>query len=159
MPEGAARGAKFLEIAKLATERVKKPEVCIDLWNEVVANDPENAEALNALAGLHERQKDWDALAEVLRKQVDITFEPKPKEALLGKLGALYGERLNNDGGRRGVAAAPRAEPAGSQGAGGPQEEVPHARPLGRSRGLLRRERQVGRVHPRPRVTGGQGDR
>ena len=24
--------AKFKQIAKLATERVKKPEVCIDLW-------------------------------------------------------------------------------------------------------------------------------
>lgn len=97
MPEGGARGAKFLEIAKLATERVKKPEVCIDLWNEVIANDPENAEALNALSGLHERAKDWTALASVLEKQVDTTFDAKAKEALLGKLGALYGERLNDD--------------------------------------------------------------
>src|SRR5262245_9280508 len=97
MPEGSARGAKFLEIAKLATERVKKPEVCIDLWNEVIANDPENNEALNALAGLHERAKDFPALASVLQKQVDITFDVKAKEVLLGKLGALYGERLNND--------------------------------------------------------------
>jgi tetratricopeptide (TPR) repeat protein len=97
LPEGALRGSKFLEIAKLATERVKKPEVCIELWNEVIANDPENHEALNALAGLHERAKDWPALGEVLQKQVDNTFDPKLKEALLGKLGALYGERLNDD--------------------------------------------------------------
>ena len=97
MPEGGARGAKFLEIAKLATERVKKPEVCIDLWNEVIANDAENHEALNALAGLHERAKDWTALGVVLQKQVDSTFDAKAKEALLGKLGALYGERLNDD--------------------------------------------------------------
>src|SRR5262249_21235128 len=69
MPEGGARGAKFLEIAKLATERVKKPEVCIELWNEVVANDPENTQALDALASLHERQKGWAQLAEVLQKQ------------------------------------------------------------------------------------------
>ncbi len=97
LPEGATRGAKFLEVAKLATERVKKPEVCIDLWNEVIANDPENAEALNALSGLHERAKDWSALAAVLQKQVDSTFDAKAKENLLGKLGALYGERLNDD--------------------------------------------------------------
>jgi tetratricopeptide (TPR) repeat protein len=97
LPEGGARGAKFLEVAKLATERVKKPEVCIDLWNEVIANDPENAEALNALAGLHERAKDFTALAAVLQKQVDSTFDAKAKEVLLGKLGALFGERLNDD--------------------------------------------------------------
>lgn len=97
LPEGGTRAAKFLEIAKLATERVKKPEVCIDLWNEVINNDAENHEALNALAGLHERAKDFQALAVVLQKQVDITFDVKAKEALLGKLGALYGERLNDD--------------------------------------------------------------
>ena len=97
MPSGPARAEKFLEIAKLATERVKKPEVCVELWDEVLADDPENAEALNALSGLHERAKDWDKLGVVLQKQVEITADFKAKEALLGKLGALYGERINND--------------------------------------------------------------
>ena len=97
LPEGGVRGAKYLEIAKLATERVKKPEVCIELWNEVLANDGENVEALNALAGLHERAKEWQALAVVLQKQVDTTFDSAAKQNLLGKLGALYGERLNDD--------------------------------------------------------------
>lgn len=97
MPGGGARAAKFLEIAKLATERVKKPDVCIELWNEVIENEPENAEALGALAGLHERAKDWGALASVLQKQVDVTFDAKAKENLLGKLGQIYGERLNDD--------------------------------------------------------------
>ena len=97
IPDGPVKAAKFLEISRLATERVKKPEVCIELWNEVIANEPDNAEALNALAGLHERAKDWPALADVLQKQVDSTFDPKAKENLLGKLGQLYGERLNND--------------------------------------------------------------
>src|SRR5262249_26671132 len=96
MPYGAARSAKFLEVAKLATERVKKPEICTELWNEVIANDPENAEALNALAGLHERAKDWTALASVLQKQVDVTYDSKAKETLFGKLGPLYGERIND---------------------------------------------------------------
>ncbi len=97
MPPGPARADRFLEIAKLATERVKKPEVCIELWDEVLNDDPENNEALNALSGLHERAKDWDKLAVVLQKQVEVTADFKAKEALLGKLGALYGERLNND--------------------------------------------------------------
>ena len=97
MSFGALRSAKFLEVAKLATERVKKPEICTELWNEVIANDPENAEALNALAGLHERAKDWTALASVLEKQVDSTFDSTAKQNLLSKLGALYGERLNDD--------------------------------------------------------------
>src|SRR5580658_4638409 len=55
---GPERATKFLEIAKLATERVKKPEVCIELWQEVLENDPVNAEALAALSLLYERAKD-----------------------------------------------------------------------------------------------------
>ena len=60
---------------------------------------------------------------------------------------------------RRRVARAPRARSERSQGAGSAQEEVPRARSLGRPRGLLRRDRQVGRVHPRPRAARGEGDR
>ncbi len=99
LPPGAERGAKFLEIAKLATERVKKPEICIDLWQEVIANDESNAEALGALAGLYERAKDFEKLASVLERQAEVTFDAAAKIAVLNKLGTIYGERLNNDEG------------------------------------------------------------
>jgi tetratricopeptide (TPR) repeat protein len=99
LPQGTERGAKFLEIAKLATERVKKPEICIDLWQEVIANDEGNAEALGALAGLYERAKDFDKLASVLERQAEVTFDAAAKIAVLNKLGTIYGERLNNDEG------------------------------------------------------------
>ena len=99
MPRGASRAAKFLEIAKLATERVKKPEVCIDLWQEVLANDEANAEALGALAGLYERAKDFEKLATVLEQQAEVTYDAPAKIQVLTKLGTIYGERLNNDEG------------------------------------------------------------
>jgi tetratricopeptide (TPR) repeat protein len=99
MPPGAARASKFLEIAKLATERVKKPEVCIDLWQEVLNNEEVNAEALAALSGLYERAKDFERLATVLERQADITTDSQAKIQVLTKLGTIYGERLNNDDG------------------------------------------------------------
>ena len=103
MPPGAARGAKFLEMAKLATERVKKPEICIELWQEVIANDDTNAEALGALAGLYERNKDFEKLATVLERQAESTFDTPAKIQVLTKLGTIYGERLNNDEGAVGA--------------------------------------------------------
>jgi tetratricopeptide (TPR) repeat protein len=103
MPSGSSRAAKFLEIAKLATERVKKPEVCIDLWQEVLANDPSNADALGALAGLYERAKDFDKLATVLEQQAEVTYDASAKIQVLTKLGTIYGERLNNDDGAVGA--------------------------------------------------------
>lgn len=95
--QGPARADKSLEIARLATERVKKPEVCIDLWRDVLADDPSNAEALGALAGLYERSKEWEALAEVLGQQVEVTYDSAQQEQIYKKLGQIYGDRLNDD--------------------------------------------------------------
>jgi tetratricopeptide (TPR) repeat protein len=99
MPMGSARAGKFLEIAKLATERVKKPEVCVALWQEVLHSDESSVEALAALSGLYERAKDFDKLASVLERQAEITFDPAAKTQVLTKLGTIYGDRLNNDEG------------------------------------------------------------
>lgn len=96
---GDERAQKFLEIAKLATERVKKPDVCIELWGQVLDSDPSNAEALGALAGLYERSKEFDKLVEVLEKQAEVTYDAGQKVQILTKLGTIYGDRLNNDEG------------------------------------------------------------
>jgi tetratricopeptide (TPR) repeat protein len=96
---GDERARKFLEIAKLATERVKKPEVCIELWQQVIESDPSNAEALGALGGLYERSKDFDKLVDVLEKQAEVTYDNAAKIQILTKLGTIYGDRLNNDEG------------------------------------------------------------
>jgi tetratricopeptide (TPR) repeat protein len=96
---GDERAHKFLEIAKLATERVKKPEVCIELWQQVLDSDPANADALGALAGLYERSKDYDKLVDVLEKQAEVTYDNAPKIQILTKLGTIYGDRLSNDEG------------------------------------------------------------
>ncbi len=97
LPYGPDRSAKFLEIAKLANERVKKPDVCIELWSEVLENDPDSVDALNALAGLFERSKEWDKLAGILERQVEATGDGASQEQIYKKLGQLYGDRLNDD--------------------------------------------------------------
>ncbi|MEO7110442.1 MAG: hypothetical protein ABI183_08405, partial [Polyangiaceae bacterium] len=99
MDAGPARAQKFLEIAKLATERVKKPDVCIELWNEVIQSDESNVEALAALSVLYERSKEFEKLAEVLEKQAAVTYDASQRVQILTKLGTIYGDRLNNDEG------------------------------------------------------------
>ena len=99
LPEGPDRADKFLEIAKLATERIKKPDICIELWKQVLENDAENPDALAALSTLFERSKNWESLADVLQKQVEITYDDKLQQQLYGKLGQILGDRLGNDEG------------------------------------------------------------
>jgi tetratricopeptide (TPR) repeat protein len=97
LSSGAERAAKLIEIAKLATERLKRPAVCIELWEKVLAEDPENVEAFNDLAGLYERAKEWEKLAQVLSRQVEGAIDAAAREALLQKLGVVYGDKLEDD--------------------------------------------------------------
>lgn len=96
---GPERASIFLDMAKLATERVRKPDVCIDLWKEVLASEPEQPDAIGSLAFLYERTKDYEALAQILEKQAEITYEVPQKLQTLSKLAVLYGDRLGNDEG------------------------------------------------------------
>ena len=54
---------------------------------------------LGALAGLYERAKDFQKLAEVLERQAETIYDPAAKIQVLTKLGTIYGERLSNDEG------------------------------------------------------------
>src|SRR5262249_50543822 len=73
--------------------------ICIELWREVTDSDPENGEALANLAGLYERAKDFAALAGVLEKQAEITYDTAQRMQILSKLATIYGDRMNNDEG------------------------------------------------------------
>lgn len=91
-----ARAAMFKEIALLATERIKKPAVCIGLWEEVVANDPGDRDALNELSKLFERDRDYERLADVLQALADGA-DTAERIQLLTKLGQVVGDRLKDE--------------------------------------------------------------
>ncbi|MEO7037108.1 MAG: tetratricopeptide repeat protein [Polyangiaceae bacterium] len=97
LPSGAERAAKFKQIALLATEKVKKPEVCIDLWAVVLDNDPDDVDALNALSQLYERSRDYEKLADVLGRLAELTYDIAAKIELLNKLGQVAGDRLKDE--------------------------------------------------------------
>ncbi len=95
--QGPERTSLFKDIAKLATERIKKPEVCIELWNEVLKSDPSDLEALTALAQLYERGRDFEQLAGVLEQLAELTLDSREKIQILNKLAQVVGDRLNDD--------------------------------------------------------------
>lgn len=94
---GPERTAMFKDIAKLATERVKKPDVCIELWNQVLEGDPNDLEALRALSQMHERARDFEKLAGILETLAEASNDTHEKIQLLTKLGQIVGDRLNDD--------------------------------------------------------------
>ena len=90
----SARLEHKLELAKLAGERLHRHADAIALWKEVLAEDPESEEAVDALEKLAEREKDWPTLAEVLERRVREQDDAKTKIKLLQKLGVIYGEHM-----------------------------------------------------------------
>ena len=96
-------GLSSRQIARLATERVKKPEVCIELWQQVLDSDPQNAEALGALGALYERSKEFDKLVEVLEKQAEVTYDNAAKVA---KAAHARGTTLKEEAQRLGFVTA-----------------------------------------------------
>lgn len=95
----AAQPARRVQIALLATERLRKPEICIDLWRDVLTVDPNHGEAIAALIGLYERAREWGALADVLERKTHTTPERTEQLLLLQKLGMIYADKLNSDEG------------------------------------------------------------
>ncbi|MCS6797689.1 MAG: tetratricopeptide repeat protein [Myxococcota bacterium] len=95
----AKHASHWLQMALLATEKVRKPEVCIELWQRVLAAEPGHSQALDQLAGFYERAREWSALADVLETRLTQLVDVQERKNLLQKLGMVYGDKLSDDAG------------------------------------------------------------
>lgn len=93
------RPIRYVEIAQLATQRLRKPEICIEMWNKVLEFDESNPEAIEALAQLYQRARQWEPLAPILEKQIDNQGDEAKRVQLLNTLGQLYADKLSDDAG------------------------------------------------------------
>ncbi|NOY93292.1 MAG: tetratricopeptide repeat protein [Deltaproteobacteria bacterium] len=93
------RPARYVEMAQLATQRLRKPAICIELWQEVLEADPNHPEALEALAQLYERAREFEPLAAVLEKLAEATTDEAELKKQLQKLGMIYADKVGDDAG------------------------------------------------------------
>lgn len=90
---------RYAEMADLATQRLRKPAVCIELWQKVLEDDPENPSALHNLAELYERAREWEPLAGVLETLIAADTDVSSVKQQLQKLGMIYADKIGNDQG------------------------------------------------------------
>ena len=90
------RGAKVIEVAKMAATKVKKPEICTYWWEKVLQYEPTYEEALAELYKLYERNKEWDKLADICSRQADGATDDKLRADALQRLGLLYTEKVED---------------------------------------------------------------
>ncbi|MBN2716217.1 MAG: tetratricopeptide repeat protein [Deltaproteobacteria bacterium] len=97
LPDGPEKTDALVEIAKMAAERLKKPEICIACWEAVLAQDPEHPDAIEDLANFYERAKEWEKLADILEKKVILSSDSNEQKDIYQKLSIVYGDKVNDD--------------------------------------------------------------
>ncbi len=96
LTDPALRKRRRIEVAKLASEKLKKPATSIDLWREVLVEDASEPDALTELEKLYEREKAWADLGSILEKQAALAPAGKQGPILL-KLAILYSEKVQDN--------------------------------------------------------------
>ena len=86
----------LVELASLATERLRKVPVAVELWERILGIDDSHLEALRNLETLYERDKNLEKLSEVLLRRADLETMEGDQVLLLEKLAQLQGTRLND---------------------------------------------------------------
>ncbi len=93
-PQARLEGLK--DVAQLAADRLRKPDVATELWREVLEESPGDRQALDALEKLYDKARDWSALADVLEQKCERVDEPEIAMKLHRKLGKLCSDRLED---------------------------------------------------------------
>ena len=93
---GAERRALWNEMARIASDRIDRGADATKLYKLILAEDPDDAGALDALEKQAERDKDFATVAEVLERRVEVADDPNVRLTLLQKLGSVYADRLQD---------------------------------------------------------------
>lgn len=91
------RRKKFLELARFAADKIRRPSAAIGLWEDMLSLDSHHKEALENLESLYEREKSYGKLVDILEKRIEITQNSADRVALLEKLGLVISARLEDE--------------------------------------------------------------
>jgi len=97
--EGAERRAIWAEMARMAADRLDRGADAARLFKSILAEDPNDGAALDALEKQAERDKDYATVAEVLERRVELAADPQARLVVLQKLGSIYSDRLQDHAG------------------------------------------------------------
>ena len=80
----------LIELAEILDSKLDDPAGATAAYRAVLANDPANRDALEALARLHDRAGQSQHAIEILQKLLETTTIAKPRAELFQRLGQLY---------------------------------------------------------------------
>jgi golgin subfamily B member 1 len=95
-PAGPERRELWMEMAKLAAERLDMGAQAVALHKRVLDEEPASAAALDALEKQAERDKDFATVADVLERRAALAPDAAARLLILLKLGGIYSDRVRD---------------------------------------------------------------
>ncbi len=98
MPDGPGRAKIGAEIAKLAEEGANATKA-IEQWRAILRSDPQNKDARDALKRLYRQTGGWNALADLLRSELEkvLPEDPAGRLPILREIAEVYREHIKSD--------------------------------------------------------------
>lgn len=90
------RFKQLVDLARMASEKLRKPQTPIALWERVLETDSTHKDALHELETWFEREKNWERLAEILERRIELETDTPTQVGLLDKLGNVVSSRLGD---------------------------------------------------------------
>lgn len=114
---GAEQAERWLDTARIAAERLGDEKDAVARCRRALEGHPGHPAALERLASLHERRREWRELAEVIAVLAAVEHDPARQAATRVRLGDLLAERLEQPAEaeaqyRAALSAVPGHEPA-----------------------------------------------
>ncbi len=98
------RKGLLAKVARLEEEQLGARDAALTTWRDVLAEDPEDLPALDALERIYQAmgatpgQERWLELIEILRRRVEITDDPAEQKRQLRRVAELHERRLDSPG-------------------------------------------------------------
>jgi len=96
LTDGEPKVQLLTEMAKLAAERLDRSADAIALFKRILEIEPQAPGVMDALEKQAERDKDYETVAQVLERRVEMAEDENGRIAVLQKLGGVYAERLSD---------------------------------------------------------------
>jgi golgin subfamily B member 1 len=95
--EGEERRKLMIEMAQLADDRLGAYHDAINLWQEIVSEDPDQNLAWEALAGLYHKDERWENLSQLYAEKVEHLGDSEESISWMKKRAILLSEQMEDE--------------------------------------------------------------
>ena len=85
-----------LAAGRIQEEKLNRPEMAEVFFDQALAIDGENTQALDALERIYTVTEDWSALSGILTRKVEVSYDPAAQGELLRRVGSIAEEKLRD---------------------------------------------------------------